>query len=269
MSRLFKRIKSNSLALGVYIKGGPHIVPSLAKAGFDFVRPDMMFSAIDWNQMDHIVRAALLSDITPWVRIAANPWLGGEDNLQVTVDAARAFSIGAEVVQVSVASAKQVEALLAVARDWHRSAAGYYPSSREELDAQVEKISREAMFVPSVESKSALREIESILSLDGLKAIFIACTDLADQLGHPFDYEHPEVWGTFDRIVKLANDRNIMVVANTGYIYKTRDDNARRVKQLYDHGARIVMIQGIEFLVEILCMDLLNRVNDQFGRPVR
>ncbi len=81
ITRLFKRIKSNSLALGVYIKGGPHIVPSLAKAGFDFVRPDMMFSAIDWNQMDHIVRAALLADITPWVRVAANPWLGGEDNL--------------------------------------------------------------------------------------------------------------------------------------------------------------------------------------------
>jgi len=268
MTRLFRKIQSGSLALGVYIKGAPHIVPAIAKAGFDFVRPDMMFSAIDWKEMDHIVRASKLSDITPWVRVAANPWLAGVDNLQVTVDAARAFSIGAEVVQVSVSSAKQVEALVAVAKDWHRSAAGHYPSTREELDAQVERISREAIFIPSVECKSAIEEIDVITSVPGLRALYIACTDLAEQLGHAFDYEHPEVWSTFDRIVKLARDRNVMIVANTGYIYKTRDAIAQRIKRLYDHGAQVVMVQGIEFLVEILCADLINRVSDQMARTV-
>ncbi len=265
MSRLFQKIAAKKLALGTYIKGAPQIVPALAKAGFDFVRPDMMFSAIDWKEMDHIVRASLLSDITPWVRVPSNPWLGGEDNLQVAVDAARAFSIGAEVVQVSVASAKQVEAVLGVSKDWHRSGAGQYPSSREELDAHVERISRQAMFIPSVESKSALRDMEAIVAMPGLKAIFIACTDLAEQLGHAFDYEHPEVWTTFDRIVKLAHDRGILIVANTGYVYKTADANAKRVKNLYDHGARMVMIQGIEFLMEILCADLIHRVEDEIG----
>lgn len=200
------------------------------------------------------------------VRIAANPWLAGEDNLQATVDAARAFSIGAQVVQVSVASVKQVQALLAVAGDWHRSGSGQYPSSPQELTAHVARIFREAMFVPSIETLSAIRDIESILALEGMRAIFIACTDFAEQLGHPFDYDHPEVWEAFDKIVAVAKSRGITVVANTGYVYKTKKEILARVQQLYAHGARVVMMQGIEFLMEAYTSELLNEVEAQIMR---
>ena len=43
MSRLFERLGAGEMALGVWIKGGPSWVPTIARAGFDFVRPDMMF----------------------------------------------------------------------------------------------------------------------------------------------------------------------------------------------------------------------------------
>src|SRR5258708_3371891 len=129
MSRLFDRLARDELALGVYIKGGPHLVSTLANAGFDFVRPDMMFSAIDWQQMEHIIRAAEAKDITPWVRVPSNPWFGGTENMQVAVDAARAFAIGAPVVQVSVASAAQGKVPPSVARDRHRSPPAEDPST--------------------------------------------------------------------------------------------------------------------------------------------
>lgn len=265
MSRLFSRMAAGELALGVYIKGGPHIVPTLAKAGFDFVRPDMMFSSIDWKEMNHIILAAKASGITSWVRVQSNPWVGGEANLQVAVDAARAFSIGAEVVQVSVASLKQVEALLEVAKDWHRSGTGQYPATSAEYAEHVKRVSREAWMIPSIETLTALREIEQIIALKGLKAIFIACTDMAEQLGHPFGYDHPEVWAAFDKVVAIARSRDIVVVANTGYVYNTRETIAERVKKLYDHGARIVMIQGIEFLMENFCRDMLQHVRGRIA----
>jgi 2-keto-3-deoxy-L-rhamnonate aldolase RhmA len=143
MSRLFKKMEKGELALGVFIKGGSHIVPILAKAGFDFVRADMMFSGIDWKELEHIIWVSKATTITPWVRIAMNPWVAGEENLQGTVDAARAFSLGAQVVQASVASAKQVEAFLEVEKDWHRSGSGEYPSNQKELDVHVKKIAKE------------------------------------------------------------------------------------------------------------------------------
>lgn len=265
MSRLHDRMNKGELALGVYIKGGSHIVPTLAKAGFDFVRPDMMFSGIDWREMEQIIRASKATNITPWVRIAMNPWFGGEDNLQCTVDAARAFSIGAEVVQASIASAKQVKALLEVTKDWHRSGVGQYPATKKELKDHVKKIAGEVMLAPSVETLTGVRDMDKILSFEGMKIIFIACTDLADQLGHTFDYNHPEVWAAFDKIVAKAKARGITVCANTGYIYKSKSDNIKRIRQLYEHGARIVMIQGIEFLMEAYSTELLEGARDAVG----
>ena len=69
------------MALGVWLKGGPSWVPTLAHAGFDFVRPDMMFSAMDWRELDHIHRAAQGVGLTTWVRVPSNPWFGGTESL--------------------------------------------------------------------------------------------------------------------------------------------------------------------------------------------
>lgn len=69
---------------------------------------------------------------------------------------------------------------------------------------------------------------------------------------------HPDVWDAFDKIVAVAKSRGITVVANTGYVYKTKKQILERVEQLYAHGARVVMIQGIEFLIEAYASELLN-----------
>ncbi|MCG3771515.1 MAG: 2-dehydro-3,6-dideoxy-6-sulfogluconate aldolase [Nitrosomonadaceae bacterium] len=263
MSKMFQKIAANELALGLFIKGGPHIVSTLAKGGYDFVRPDMMFSGIDWRELEHVVRASEACGITTMPRIATNPWMGGEDNLQCTVDAARAFSLGAEAVQVSVASAKQVEALVGVAKDWHRSGAGYFPTSKDEFSQHMKTVAEGALLVPAIESSTAMRDIEAILEIDGLRAIFVAITDLADQLGHRLDYEHPEVWAAFDKIVNLARPKGIIVFVNTGYLYRTKETIAQRVSDLHRRGAQVVLMQGVEFLLEVLSVDLLEGIREK------
>lgn len=72
MSKLFERLNAGQTAVGVWIKGGPVWVNTLARAGFDFVRPDMMFSAIDWRELDHIHRTALSVGLTTWVRVTTS-----------------------------------------------------------------------------------------------------------------------------------------------------------------------------------------------------
>lgn len=59
MSKFFQKLDADQMALGVWLKSGPSWVSTLARAGFDFVRPDMMFSAIDWRELDHMHKAAL------------------------------------------------------------------------------------------------------------------------------------------------------------------------------------------------------------------
>jgi hypothetical protein len=46
----------------------------------------------------------------------------------------------------------------------------------------------------------------------GLRAFGIAMTDTAIALGHPMDYDHPDVWNFVDRVARKANERGIGVM---------------------------------------------------------
>lgn len=265
MSKFFQKLDADQMALGVWLKSGPSWVSTLARAGFDFVRPDMMFSAIDWRELDHMHKAALAVEITTWVRVPANPWLGGTSQLQVTVDVARAFSLGIPLVGASIASAEQVRACVEVAKDWHRSGAGEYPNSKESFAAMNQKDANAAVFVPHVEAGTAIHEIDKILSIEGLRIVMLAMTDLSKALGLPFQYDHPEVWKTLDGIVAKARARGIIVAANMGYAYTTPEQMRARVHKLYEHGVRICLMQGADSMLENLAGKLLSDIHSRFS----
>jgi 2-keto-3-deoxy-L-rhamnonate aldolase RhmA len=260
MSRVFERLGAGEMALGVWLKGGPSWVPTIARAGFDFVRPDMMFSAMDWRELDHIHRAALGVGLTTWVRVPSNPWLGGTESLQVTVDVQRAFSLGIEIVGASIASARQVRACVEVANDWHRSGTGEYPNSNDTFKAMHAKGKDVAVFAPHIEAGTAINEIDEILAIDGIRILMLAMTDLSKALGHPFEYEHADVWRALDSIVGKAAKRNIVIAANMGYDYTTHERMSQRVQRMHQHGVRICLMQGADNMLENFAKPLLSEI---------
>jgi 4-hydroxy-2-oxoheptanedioate aldolase len=260
MTKLFDRLAAGEMALGVWIKGGPVWVNTLARAGFDFVRPDMMFSAVDWRELDHIHRTALSCGLTTWVRVPNNPWLGGTDSLQVTVEVQRAFSLGIQIVGASIASAKQVEACVAVSKDWHRSGTGEYPNSEDSFKAMNKKLESTAIFVPHIEAGTAINEIDEILAIDGLRIVMLAMTDLSTAMGYSFQYDHPEVWKLVDGIVAKAKARNVVVAANMGYAYTTHAAMLERVDKMRQHGIGIGLMQGADNMLENFARPLLTDI---------
>ncbi len=260
MSGFFEKLDKGEMALGVWLKGGPGWVSTLARAGFDFVRPDMMFSALDWRELDHIHKSALAAGLVTWLRVPANPWLGGTESLQVTVDVARAFSLGIQIVGASIASAKQVEACVEVAQDWHRSGTGEYPNSNETFVAMNKKSANTAIFVPHVEAGSAIKEIDAILDIKGIRIVMLAMTDLSQALGYPFQYDHPEVWKVLDSIVAKARARKIVIAANMGYAFTTHEQMLKRVSDMHAHGVRICLMQGADNMLENFARPLLNDI---------
>jgi 2-keto-3-deoxy-L-rhamnonate aldolase RhmA len=257
MNRLLQKLQTGETALGVWLKSGPTWVNTIARAGFDFVRPDMMFSSMDWRDLDHIYRTAESVGLGCWVRVPANPWLGGTGQLQVTVDVARAFSLGIPFVGASIASVEQVRACAEVAKDWHRSGTGEYPSSNETFTAMNKKPSDQAIFVPHIEAGTAMTQIDEIIEVDGLRVIMLAMTDLSKAIGYPFQYDHPELWKAVDRIVEKAHARGITVAGNTGYDFTTPQRIIDRVKRMHQHGIRICLMQGADSMLENFAKSLL------------
>ena len=265
MRRLFEKLATGEMGLGVWLKGGPSWVSTIARAGFDFVRPDMMFSAIDWRELDHINRTSQAVGISTWVRVPANPWLAGNDSLQVTVDVQRAFSLGIPFVGASIASAAQARACMEVSRDWHRSGAGEYPNSSESFTAMNKKESDAAIFVPHIEVGNSIKEVDDIIAIDGLRIIMLAMTDLSKAIGLPFEYDHPELWRAVDRIVAKCQARNIVVAANMGYAFTTPEQMRDRVKRMHEHGIRICLMQGADIMLENLAKAVIADIRGVLG----
>ena len=87
-------------------------------------------------------------------------------------------------------------------------------------------------------------------------------TDTAIALGHPMDYDHPDVWSFVARVTRKAKDRGIHVTAGTGFADKTWDGIAARVKRLRDHGIDMIFLQTPEYILQLATMQLLTKVRD-------
>ena len=101
--RLLANLKNGKPSLCAYVFSHPNMVEVAGIAGIDCFMADMMFTALDWDNIAHLVRAARGTGISPMIRVQAFPWADGTDRRTIS-DAARALALGATAVTVSVGS---------------------------------------------------------------------------------------------------------------------------------------------------------------------
>jgi 2-keto-3-deoxy-L-rhamnonate aldolase RhmA len=258
MNKLSEAAKANRLSLGILeVTASPEVVETLAFAGFDWVCIDLMFESTDWNLAAHMVRAAKGSGITPIIRVPSNPWVAGDDP-HVLIDVTRAFGIDAAGVLASLDSPAMVAKGVEVSREWHRNI-HIIPFAADMRDQPewARRVAEESFFIPLLESHGALRNMEDFFRVDGLKAVCLGISDASRMLGHPLDYEHPDVWRLVDQAANLAAKHGIYLMGNTGYQFQDAASIAQRIKRLYDHGVRMVLIQSTGALLQFFCQSVI------------
>src|SRR5690606_25680376 len=65
--------------------------------------------------------------------------------------------------------------------------------------------------VANIESVPALNNLETLLSVDGLDAVFIGPHDLSVSLGLPEEYDHPEFEKAVTHIIKSCRSKGVSV----------------------------------------------------------
>jgi 2-keto-3-deoxy-L-rhamnonate aldolase RhmA len=93
--RLLTNLRSGKPSLCAYVFSHPNLVEVAGLAGFDCFMADMMFTALDWEQIAQLIRAARGTGIAPLIRVQAYPWADGIDRRTIS-DAARALALGPE-----------------------------------------------------------------------------------------------------------------------------------------------------------------------------
>jgi histidinol phosphatase-like PHP family hydrolase len=108
--------------------------------------------------------------------------------------------------------------------------------------------------------------LDATLDLPDLRIFIFAMTDLSKVLTNSKkpDIHNPKLWEYVRRAVKKANERGIVVGANTSYA-DTMKEMRERVKKLHDAGVRFIMIQGAQFLFQVAMMEFLPGVRADLG----
>jgi 4-hydroxy-2-oxoheptanedioate aldolase len=201
--------KPVSVVAPMYSAAG--LVELLGRQGFDAVFIDCEHGPAGWEEVEHMVRAAELVNVTPIVRVQAN------DPPTIT----RALDRGAGGVQVPHVNARaDAEAAVRAAKFaplGHRGYAG----GRAALGVQgnfTTHANAETMVVAMLEEVEALKNLDAILQVPHIDVFFIAPGDLAQSMGYPGEMGRPEVQAAVDDAVRRtrAAGRAPGVLATSG-----------------------------------------------------
>jgi 4-hydroxy-2-oxoheptanedioate aldolase len=197
------KLKAGQAIIGTIIGfTSPQLVEIAGRAGFDFVFIDCEHGAIGLDECENLVRAADLVGASTIVRVP-------ENNPQQIL---RYLDLGAHGVQVPHVTTRD-DALRAVdaskyapqgSRGMGGGRAADYGLGPLSGEAYLKFANEQTWVSAMIEDLEGIRNLDQILTVDGLDIIAIGPNDLAASLGFPGQMGHPDVQKTIDEIIAQA-----------------------------------------------------------------
>ena len=206
----------------------PDLIEIMGIAGCDFCVIDTEHGPMNPESIQHMVRAAELSGMTPIVRVPrAEP-----------VEILKVLDIGAQGIHVPQINSK--ETAMVVAR-----ASRYYPEGERgvavpralsyglmPLSGVMAEANREILVIAHCENAKGLDLLEEIAAVDGIDLIFVGPYDLSQSLGVPGEIFHPSMVEAVSRALKAITDAK----KPAGIFVTSVDEAKRRI----DEGFRYI-----------------------------
>ncbi|MRH43509.1 hypothetical protein GH741_12550 [Aquibacillus halophilus] len=224
---------SVGMIIGIY---SPSLVEMFGYAGYDFVIIDDEHGTYGAIEMENMIRAAMLVDLVPIVRVDYNP-----SSIQKALDR------GALGIQVPMVNTKE-DAKRVVQRAKYppmgtrgtapmTRAAGYgYHAGKKFMDASDENI----LIVAHIETPQAVENIDEIMGVEGIDLAFVGPYDLSVNMGHKEGIDHPDVQEAIELVYKKAKLHNIPV----GTVANTKED----IEKLIEKGTLYIPAVATEVM---------------------
>lgn len=228
------RLAGREPLLGTWVNSdSPELVETLGAAGFDVVVLDLEHGEFGPSALPGLLRAAEVTGAHTLVRTSR------VDLHEVM----RALDVGAEgVIVPNVQAAREVESLVAAAHYAPRGIRGAAPMVRATCYGTMpfavyrERIERDVVLIPQVEGPAGLAQLDAILAVDGIDAVFVGPFDLSQHLGVPGDTDHPSVVAAMRDLVARA--------AAEGVATGTWAPSAASARPWLEAGVRLVTVSS-------------------------
>jgi 4-hydroxy-2-oxoheptanedioate aldolase len=186
----FKRaLAAGTQQIGFWLNfASPTVTEVCAGAGFDWLLIDMEHSPNEVPDVVQNLRACVGGTAEPVVRV---PWNEPVMVKRLMDQGVRSFLFP------FVQSAEEAKRAVAATRYPPKGIRGFAGTTRANLYARVpdyaKKAEDEICVLVQAETRKAVSEIEAIAKVEGVDGIFIGPADLAADLGHIANTQHPEV----------------------------------------------------------------------------
>jgi len=204
-------IHADQPQIGIWSSLSSHIVSEvLAGSGFDWVLIDTEHSPNELPMVQQQLHASTEGSATPIVRV---PW-----NDMVMIK--RYLDIGAQSILIpyvqSAAEAKDAIRFTRYPPAGVRGVAGATRATRYgRIKDYVKRVNDELCVLVQAETRAAIKNLEAIAEVEGVDGVFIGPNDLAADLGHLGNWQHPDVWKVMEdaakRIRKMGKAPGILV----------------------------------------------------------
>lgn len=181
-----------------------------AGAGFDYLLIDGEHSPLSLASIQNQLRTIAAYPTLPLVRVPSNDEvlikqyldLGAQSLLVPMVDTADDARAAVAAVQYPGAGVRGVGSALARSARWNR-VPDYLEKARDSISLVVQ-----------IESASGVANVEQILAVSGVDALFIGPSDLAASMGFLGQQNHPEVVEAVHRVIATAKSHGKIVGVN-------------------------------------------------------
>lgn len=238
-NRLKERIRKGEPLLGSWIAlADPFAVEVMAGTGFDWLVIDTEHCPIGVESLRDILIAARGGTASPIVRLAENR----PDLFKTALD------LGAEGVLVPlVETPEDARRAVAACRYPPLGSRGFGPVRASHyftrLQEYVRRANEETVLILQIETVAAVQNLEAIMAVSGVDALFIGPGDLASSMGYVGESDHPEVQRAIEEIVARACAMSFPF----GILTRTPEEAARAVAR----GATLVTVGGdLGFLLQ-------------------
>ena len=251
---LKEKLSNGEMVMGMEIwLRDPRVIELLGYAGFDFVHIENEHVAQDWISVENAIRAAELHGLTPLYRTEQC-----FDNQPPVNEIIKALKLGAQIIMVPQISTPEAAKKVVAAAKYppigrrgvatcDRSAREIFPTPNIPLDTKLytQEANQETMLWMIIETPEGVRNIDSILDVEGVDAVGFGHQDYAIAAGLSAD-SGDEIDAAREKVRLAAQRKNKLMWWNT--------DLTSIVKDEYKKGMRIFL-----FGVDVIHLDILFR----------
>ncbi|MBR2748861.1 MAG: 2,4-dihydroxyhept-2-ene-1,7-dioic acid aldolase [Firmicutes bacterium] len=235
-NKVKKKMENGEVSIGIYATlPSADIVELAGLCGMDYVRIDCHHGAIDLETVGHMIRAAELTGMTPFVRVYNEP--------QRILSVLDLGALGIIVPDIHSAddARRAVESVhyaplgdRGLFSNCRSSDYGLFPGKQ-----YIEWAAQNTMIGLQIENKDAIDNIEEILSVPGIDFIMSGRNDLSQSLGVGGDKTHPLVLAAEQKISDAANKAGVTVALNMNPF---SGDVVENTKKLLDKGSKMITL---------------------------